>query len=34
MTLYRFDDGLIREYWRCYDRHDLYNRQLVGWRPG
>ena len=34
MTLYRFDDGLIREYWRCYDRHDLYDRQLGGWRPG
>lgn len=33
MTLYRLQDGLIREYWRCYDRHDLYDRQLGGWRP-
>ena len=34
MTLYRFDGDLIREYWRYYDRHDLYDRQLRGWRPG
>lgn len=33
MTLYRLQDGLIREYWRCYDRLDLYERQLGGWRP-
>ena len=33
MTLYRWEDGLIREYWRCYDRHDLYDGQLGGWRP-
>ena len=25
--------GLIREYWRAYDRHDLYEKQLGGWRP-
>lgn len=33
MTLYRLEQGLIREYWRCYDRHDLYDIQLGGWRP-
>lgn len=33
LTLYRIEDGLIREYWRAYDRHDLYDRQLGGWRP-
>lgn len=33
LTLYRLEDGLIREYWRAYDRHDLYDRQLGGWRP-
>ena len=33
MTMYRLQDGLVREYWRCYDRHDLYDRQLDGWRP-
>ena len=27
------EDGLIREYWRAYDRHDLYEKQLGGWRP-
>ena len=26
--------SLTREYWRCYDRHDLYDGQLGGWRPG
>jgi ketosteroid isomerase-like protein len=34
LTLYRLQDGRIREYWRAYDRHDLYDRQLGGWRPG
>jgi ketosteroid isomerase-like protein len=34
LTLYRLDEGKIREYWRAYDRHDLYDRQLGGWRPG
>ncbi len=33
ITEYRIEDGLIREYWRAYDRHDLYERQLGGWRP-
>ena len=33
LTLYRLEDGRIREYWRAYDRHDLYDRQLGGWRP-
>jgi predicted ester cyclase len=33
MTLYTLENGLVREYWRCYDRHDLYDRQLAGWRP-
>lgn len=33
ITVYRLEDGLIREYWRAYDRHDLYDRQLGGWRP-
>ena len=33
LTLYRLQDGLIREYWRCYDRHDFYDVQLDGWRP-
>lgn len=33
ITVYRIEDGLIREYWRAYDRHDLYDRQLGGWRP-
>lgn len=33
ITEYRIEDGLIREYWRAYDRHDLYDRQLGGWRP-
>jgi len=34
LTLYRLEAGKIREYWRAYDRHDLYDRQLGGWRPG
>ena len=34
MTLYRLEEGKVREYWRCYDRHDLYDGQLGGWRPG
>lgn len=33
LTLYRLEDGRIREYWRAYDRLDLYDRQLGGWRP-
>ena len=33
ITEYRIDGGLIREYWRAYDRHDLYEKQLGGWRP-
>mgnify|MGYP003397777692 CR=1 FL=1 len=33
ITEYRIEDGLIREYWRAYDRHDLYETQLGGWRP-
>ena len=33
LTEYRLEDGLIREYWRSYDRLDLYDRQLGGWRP-
>jgi len=28
------EGGRIREYWRAYDRLDLYDRQLGGWRPG
>ena len=34
MTLYRLEVGLVREYWRVYDRLDLYDNQLGGWRPG
>jgi len=34
ITEYRLQDGLVREYWRAYDRFDLYDRQLGGWRPG
>ncbi len=33
LTLYKLQDGKIREYWRAYDRHDLYDKQLAGWRP-
>jgi predicted ester cyclase len=33
ITEYRIEGGRIREYWRAYDRHDLYDRQLAGWRP-
>lgn len=33
LTLYRLEGGLVREYWRAYDRLDLYDRQLGGWRP-
>lgn len=33
MTMYHFEDELIKEYWRCYDRLDLYDTQLKGWRP-
>jgi predicted ester cyclase len=34
ITIYRLEAGRIREYWRAYDRLDLYDRQLGGWRPG
>ena len=30
ITVYRLEGGLIREYWRAYDRLDLYDRQLGG----
>ena len=33
LTEYRLESGKIREYWRAYDRLDLYERQLDGWRP-
>jgi ketosteroid isomerase-like protein len=33
LTEYRLEGGRIREYWRAYDRLDLYDRQLGGWRP-
>lgn len=33
ITQYRLESGKIREYWRAYDRLDLYDRQLGGWRP-
>jgi ketosteroid isomerase-like protein len=33
LTEYRLEAGKIREYWRAYDRLDLYDRQLGGWRP-
>jgi len=33
LTQYRLEEGKIREYWRAYDRLDLYDRQLAGWRP-
>ena len=33
ITIYRLENGRIREYWRAYDRLDLYDRQLGGWRP-
>jgi predicted ester cyclase len=33
LTQYRLEHGRIREYWRAYDRHDLYDHQLGGWRP-
>jgi predicted ester cyclase len=34
ITEYRLQAGRVREYWRAYDRLDLYDRQLEGWRPG
>jgi predicted SnoaL-like aldol condensation-catalyzing enzyme len=34
LSEYRLEAGLIREYWRAYDRLDLYDAQLGGWRPG
>jgi predicted SnoaL-like aldol condensation-catalyzing enzyme len=33
LSEYRIESGLIREYWRAYDRLDLYDTQLGGWRP-
>lgn len=33
LSEYRVEDALIREYWRAYDRLDLYDGQLDGWRP-
>jgi ketosteroid isomerase-like protein len=33
ISLYRLEEGLVREYWRAYDRLDLYDGQLGGWRP-
>ena len=33
LTLYRLENGRIREYWRAFARHDLYDRQLAGWLP-
>ena len=29
----RRNPAFMREYWRAYDRHDLYETQLGGWRP-
>ena len=34
LTEYRLEAGKIRAYWRAYDRLDLYDAQLGGWRPG
>ena len=34
LSIYRLEGGRIAEYWRAYDRLDLYDRQLGGWRPG
>jgi ketosteroid isomerase-like protein len=33
ISVYRLEDGRVREYWRAYDRLDLYDGQLGGWRP-
>ena len=33
MTEYKIENGTIIEYWRAYDRLDLYDKQLGGWRP-
>ena len=33
LSTYRLERGQIVEYWRAYDRLDLYDRQLGGWRP-
>ncbi len=33
LSVYRLEGGQIAEYWRAYDRLDLYERQLGGWRP-
>ena len=34
LSVYRLEAGKIAEYWRAYDRLDLYETQLGGWRPG
>jgi predicted SnoaL-like aldol condensation-catalyzing enzyme len=34
LSVYRLEQGKITEYWRAYDRLDLYETQLGGWRPG
>ena len=34
LSVYRVEQGKIAEYWRAYDRLDLYETQLGGWRPG
>jgi len=34
LSVYRLEQGKIAEYWRAYDRLDLYEIQLDGWRPG
>jgi len=34
LSVYRLKQGKIVEYWRAYDRLDLYDTQLGGWRPG
>jgi predicted SnoaL-like aldol condensation-catalyzing enzyme len=33
LSIYRLEEGWIAEYWRAYDRLDLYDSQLGGWRP-
>ena len=33
LSVYRLEQGRIVEYWRAYDRLDLYEGQLGGWRP-
>lgn len=33
LNIYRFENDKIVEYWRVYDRLDLYEKQLGGWKP-